>query len=113
MKTNIKNAIIIFIALLATNIGFAQSKNLKSVDVKVSGSCGMCKKTIEKAAKQAGAKEADWNKETGILMVKFDSAKSDAEKIQRKISAAGYDTEKFKADEKAYAKLKKCCKYER
>lgn len=73
----------------------------------------MCKKTIEKAAKQAGAKEAAWNKETGILMVKFDSAKSDAEKIQRKIAAAGYDTEKFKADEKAYAKLKKCCKYER
>jgi len=89
------------------------ASELTEMKFKVSGSCNMCKKTIEKAARQAGAKEADWNKETGLLTVKFDSNKSDSDKIQKKIAAAGYDTENFKADDKVYAKLKKCCKYER
>lgn len=99
--------------LLTCAITFAFTPPLTEQKIKVSGSCGMCKKSIEKAAKKGGAKEADWNKETGLLLVKFDEAKSDTEKIQRKIAEAGYDTEKFKADDQAYAKLKKCCKYER
>jgi copper chaperone CopZ len=87
--------------------------DLSEAKIKVSGSCGMCKKTIEKAARAAGAEEANWDKETGILLLKYDPAKSDSEKIQKKISDSGYDTEKFKADDKVYNKLKKCCKYER
>lgn len=36
-----------------------------------------------------------------------------SEDVQKKTAAAGHDTEKFAADNKAYAKLDTCCKYQR
>ena len=89
---------------------FAQQK---TETLKVSGNCGMCKKTIEKSAKEAGASYALWNKETKMLTVKYSSTGTNKNKIESKIAAAGYDTPDIKATDEAYSKLDGCCQYER
>lgn len=105
--------IIPFIAIMIalSQYGFAQNQATDSM--KVSGECGMCKKKIEKAAKDAGATYAVWNTDTKILNVKYNSEATTSAKIQQKIADAGYDTPKFKATDEAYNKLEQCCQYER
>lgn len=105
--------IIPFIAILMTfaHFGFAQTQLNESI--KVSGECGMCKKKIEKAAKDAGATYAVWNKDTKILALKYDGQSTNSAKIQQKIADAGYDTPNFKATDEAYNKLEQCCQYDR
>ncbi len=85
----------------------------KSTSIKVSGNCGMCKKKIETAAKAAGATSINWDSNKQAALVKFDPAKVSIETIQKQIAGVGYDTEKFKAEDKAYGGLPGCCQYER
>lgn len=99
--------------ILVSTFSFAQTTKESSQEtIKVWGNCGMCKKTIETAAKTAGATSADWNDETKMMVVSFTSATS-SDKIQQAIAAAGYDTDKFTADQKAYDNLHSCCQYDR
>lgn len=105
--------IIPFIAILITLTysGFAQKQT--SETLKVSGECGMCKKKIESAAKDAGATYAVWNKDSKELALRYDGQSTNSSKIQQKIADAGYDTPKFKATDEAYNKLEQCCQYDR
>ncbi|MEJ7675625.1 MAG: heavy metal-associated domain-containing protein [Chitinophagaceae bacterium] len=91
-------------SIFAINISFAQS-TAKTETIKVSGNCSMCKNKIEKAAKTAGATSANWNEETNVLNFNYNSTISTSEKIQKAIASSGYDTQNFKADDKAYNKL--------
>lgn len=101
----------------SVNSSFAQKakafdqKNTETIPV--SGNCSMCKKTIETAAKKAGATKADWDVDKKILLVSFNSASTNAAKIQQGVAAAGYDTRDVRGDDKAYDKLHACCKYDR
>lgn len=104
--------VIPFIAILMSLAYFGFAQNSASESIKVSGECGMCKKKIEKAAKDAGATYAVWNKDTKVLDIKY-SSQTNSAKIQQKIADAGYDTPKFKATDEAYNKLEECCQYER
>jgi periplasmic mercuric ion binding protein len=79
----------------------------------VSGECKMCKKKIETAAKAAGATYANWDVNSKIITVKYNSESSNAAKIQQGIARAGYDTPTIKASDAAYNSLEDCCKYER
>jgi len=99
----------IFMAIASISIG----QKTTTETFKVSGNCGMCKSNIEKAAKNAGAKEATWNKESKMLVVKYSSSLTNAAKIQQKIADVGYDNVGFKATDEAYNKLHSCCKYVR
>jgi mercuric ion binding protein len=92
---------------------FAQAQTAKSENIKVWGNCGMCKAHIEKAAKNAGATYAVWNKETKILSVKYEPSATSNKQIQEKVAAAGYDTKDLTGDQKAYDELDECCKYDR
>jgi len=92
---------------------FTTAQETKKESFKVSGNCGMCKNTIEKAAKAAGAEYAEWNKETKELTIRYSSTSTNAAKVQQKIAAAGYDTPSVKATEEAYNGLPQCCHYER
>jgi len=80
--------------------------------LKVSGNCGMCKSSIEKAAKTAGAKTANWDMDAKILTLMFDG-KTNLDKIETAIAAIGYDTEHKTATKATYDALHECCKYER
>ena len=91
---------------------FAQG-SAKTENIKVWGNCEMCKSRIEKAAKIDGVTKAEWSDETKTLALVYNPAKVSSDDVQKKIAAAGHDTEKFKGDDKAYSKLPDCCKYER
>ncbi|MEE6185701.1 heavy-metal-associated domain-containing protein [Niabella digestorum] len=97
------------ICSLISFVGFAQNK---TATFDVSGNCSMCKKTIEKAAKSAGASYANWDMDAKKLTVHFNN-KTSVEKIQQKIALAGYDNAGATASDAAYDKLHACCKYER
>jgi periplasmic mercuric ion binding protein len=88
-------------------------KDLKKETVKVWGNCGMCESNIEKAAKDAGALEADWNSDTKMLLVSYKAKQTDVKKIQQSIAGVGYDTQDFTGSNEAYNKLHSCCKYDR
>ena len=83
----------------------------KTETIKVSGNCDMCKARIEKAAKIEGVSKAEWNKDSKMLALTYDPAKTNVDAIGKKLAAAGHDTEKIKAEGKAYDKLPSCCKY--
>ena len=101
------------LAVLFASFSFASFAKSNTDTIKVAGNCGMCKSHIEKAAKDAGATSAVWDKESKILVVEFDAAKTSNMEIQKKVADAGYDTQDVKASEKSYNKLDKCCQYER
>lgn len=106
MKSNI---ILSVIALFLFTSVSAQKKET----VKVWGNCGMCQKTIETAAKSAGASEAEWNTETKMLTVAYKGKKTNLTKIEQAVAAVGYDTQNFTAPDEVYNKLHGCCQYDR
>ncbi len=111
MKTlSIFTAVLFSLFTLHTN---AQKTALTKETIKVWGNCGMCKTTIEKAAKKAGAAVANWSEETHELQVSYAAAKTTSKKIQQSIANAGYDTQDVTADNGAYKKLHGCCQYDR
>jgi len=88
--------------------------NLEHAMFKVSGNCSKCKKTIESAVNALeGVNEADWNIETKMIHVSYNSDKVKLSEIHKAIANAGYDTELEKGNVDAYNKLPKCCKYTR
>lgn len=80
---------------------------------KVWGNCDMCKETIEGSLKADGVTAADWNTETKIISVSYDSTKINLDAIEKNIASVGYDNIKYKGDAAAYTELPECCKYER
>ncbi len=92
--------------------GGAASK--ESAEFKVWGNCGMCKKTIEKAAKGLeGVQSANWNVDTHQFSVVFDPNKTSVKQVHQAIAKAGYDTDLLSGDDTAYKNLHGCCQYER
>ncbi|MBK8425088.1 MAG: cation transporter [Lewinellaceae bacterium] len=112
-----KNLIIFcFVAFLGQS-AFAQQSPAtappQNAQFKVLGNCGMCRKTIEKAALGAGATTATWDMNTDLLAVAFDEKKTTTDAIQKAIAKAGYDNAGYKADDNAYNNLHGCCQYDR
>ncbi len=103
----------VFASIAIFAFSFITSAQSKSDTLMVLGNCGMCKSNIETAATKAGATSADWNKETKVLVVNYDMAKTTNLNIQKSIAAAGYDTPSMKAADADYFKLEKCCQYDR
>ncbi len=107
----------------ATNFASTQGMVKKNVSVsgerqtaqfQVWGNCGMCKKTIEKAAKNVdGVEKAVWNVDTHQFTVTFDAAKTEVGKIHQAIAAVGYDTDQAHGSDEAYNNLHGCCQYDR
>ncbi|MDF2450093.1 MAG: heavy-metal-associated protein [Bacteroidota bacterium] len=85
----------------------------KTETFKVWGNCEKCKVTIENSVKVDGVKEQDWNVESKLMTVKFDTTKITLSGIQQLIAKAGYDNDGFYGDDYAYAKLDGCCQYDR
>ncbi|HAH25795.1 MAG TPA: ATPase [Prolixibacteraceae bacterium] len=81
--------------------------------IKVWGNCETCKTRIEKAAKVNGVSKATWDVKTKMLSLVYDPSKTNSDDIQKKITAVGHDTDKFRAEDKVYAKLPGCCQYDR
>lgn len=89
------------------------SNGIATSTFKVWGNCSMCKETIEESLKIDGIKKSDWNEETKLITVEFDTSKFNLDQIQKNIAAAGYDNITYKGDDKAYSELPDCCQYDR
>ena len=103
---------VITVLLSAVN-SFAQIKNAKTETVKIYGNCEMCKTTIEKAGNVKNVATVNWNKDTKMATIDYDSKKTNQDEILKRIALAGYDNEKFLAPDDVYAKLSVCCQYDR
>ena len=89
----------------------AEAKTVKTT-FEVKGNCGMCQKRIEQAARSVkGVTSARWNKANNQFSLVYDNKQTSPEKVQQAIAASGHDCGKFKADQKVYDKLPKCCQY--
>ena len=89
------------------------ANGITSSTFKVWGNCEMCKETIEESLKIDGVTKADWNTETKMILVNYDSTKVNLDKIQKNIASVGYDNVEYKGDDKAYSALPGCCQYDR
>jgi copper chaperone CopZ len=112
MKKILLKIMIAITVLLSTTMN-AQTKNTKTEEIKISGNCGMCKKTIEKAGTIEGIAKVEWNKESKMATLTYDESKTNKEEIAKRIAKAGYDSEFFKAKDEDYDNLPGCCQYDR
>jgi copper chaperone CopZ len=103
-------AITLLLSFWACN---AQNSNQKTETKKVYGNCEMCKSNIEKAGNAKKIAKVDWNKNTKMATITYDSKKTTQDEILKRIALAGYDSDEFLAPDDAYAKLDGCCQYER
>lgn len=79
----------------------------------VRGNCGMCKSTIEKAAKSVdGVASANWDVKKKQITIAFNGDKTNEDAFHKAIAESGYDTEKSSGSEEAYKELPACCKYD-
>lgn len=101
------------IFLLTTQVGFAQVKNAQTETVKIYGNCGGCEKTIEKAGNLKKEAMVDWNKDTKLATITYNTKKTNRDEILKRIALAGYDSDTYLAPEEAYENLAKCCQYDR
>ena len=101
------------VVLLSTTACQSQISNAKTETVKVFGNCGMCETTIEKAANKKKISKADWNVDTKMASITYDSKKTTLDAVLKNIALSGYDNQSFLAPDAAYNKLPDCCKYDR
>lgn len=99
--------------LLSITVNAAQIKNAKTETVKIYGNCEMCKTTIEKAGNLKKESKVNWNKNTQMAILTYDSQKTNQAEILKRIALAGYDSNSFLAPVSAYNALPGCCQYER
>lgn len=113
MKKLLKLALIAIFTISGLSNVKAENK-IETKEFKVYGNCGMCESRIEKATKSVeGVTMADWDKESKMMKVTFDSETTNIHKVHMAIAKVGHDTEMHKADDKVYAALPGCCLYDR
>lgn len=110
---SLKKTVIAITLLLSIVVSNAQIKNAQIETVKIFGNCEMCKTTIEKAGSFKKIANIDWNKDTKIASLTYDTKKTNQDEILKRIALAGYDSEKFLAPDAVYSKLPECCQYDR
>jgi copper chaperone CopZ len=110
-----KNIIIksFFLAILLTSVFGASAQDKKTVTAKfwVAGICGRCEQTIEKTMDTKGVVSADYDLESNMLTVTYNTKKINEEQLHQLLNEAGYDTEKSTCSEEQYGRVHSCCKY--
>ena len=105
--------ILLLCLLIGITSAIAQRKHAKTDSLMVYGNCSQCKDRIENALKDVGIAKANWDIDTKMLTVTFDSSRYSLAGIQKRLAEVGHDTKTIKATDAAYNKLPSCCKYER
>lgn len=82
-----------------------------SAEYWVRGNCNMCKSNIEDAlAAVDGVADANYDLETNLVSVSYDSARVVVRDLHLACAKAGYETKLEQADVSAYENLPDCCK---
>ena len=92
-----------------------RTTGIKNQNIKVSGTCSMDKRLIVTATYFVdGIKSANWKEYTQVLTLTYSVFRKDAaDNVQKKITAVGNDTEKYRANGTVYQALPVCCHYQR
>ena len=91
----------------------AQIKNSKTETVKIYGNCGMCETKIENAGNIKKVAKVDWDQDSKMATLTYDTTKTNPDEILKRIALAGYDSDKFLAPDDVYDNLHGCCQYDR
>lgn len=73
----------------------------------------MCETTIEKVGSKSKLYETEWNVDTKMASITYDSKKTNADAVLKNIALSGYDNANYLAPGDTYGKLPACCKYDR
>lgn len=88
-------------------------KETKTVEIKSTTVCDMCKDKIERELVfETGIKSAKVNLTTNIITVKYRTDKTNPEAIRKAIAKLGYWADDVPANEEAFKKLPACCQKE-
>lgn len=110
---SINKLLVAITLLLSVTFANAQNKNSVTETVKINGNCSMCKQTIETAAAKNKTTKVNWNESTKTATVTYNPKKTSLDQILKSVADAGYDNEKFTAEDAVYEQLHGCCQYER
>ncbi|SFF45508.1 DUF3347 domain-containing protein [Flavobacterium xueshanense] len=110
---SLKKTVVAITLLLSVVVSNAQIKNAQIETVKIFGNCAMCETTMEKAGSLKKIANIDWNIDTKVATLTYDTKKTNQDEILKRIALAGYDSEKFLAPDAVYSKLAECCQYDR
>jgi periplasmic mercuric ion binding protein len=111
LKIILMKTLKIFFVIMFLGVNFCFAQTMKSVTIKTSAQCDMCKTRIEKAMKAlTGVQLANLDVESKDLKVEYDESKINLDKIKLALNNTGYDADDKPANKKAYAKLPACCK---
>lgn len=81
-----------------------------TIDVRTA-KCEMCADAITEAARKVkGVQSAVVDLDKKVATVEYDASIASVARIEKAISAAGYDANKVRRDRKAYDRLCSCCK---
>lgn len=98
------------ICLLFIGVELHAQKTIET-SFEVKGICGMCEDRIEKAVDVKGIKMADYDLDSHILTIVYNSEKITEDQIHSLLNAVGHDTEKSVATDEQYDTVHGCCKY--
>jgi copper chaperone CopZ len=112
MKNSFKNIMLATFILLSIAVN-AQIKNAKTDTVKIYGNCGMCETKIENAGNIKKVAKVDWDQDSKMATLTYDTTKTNPDEILKRIALAGYDSDKFLAPDDVYDNLHGCCQYDR
>lgn len=99
-------------ALKASFLGiFTQKKDVFPIlSIKTNKICERCENWLGKSIVfQKGIKDVEFDFEKQIILVKYDSRKTNADHIRQFIASIGYDADFLKADIQKREILRECC----
>lgn len=107
-----KKLVLVFSILFSLN-SVGQSKVVSDTIPYVAGNCEMCKERIEAAAYIRGVKKVEWDVDSKVLYVTYNTERVSQEKIIESIVGVGHSVGALKSSIESYSKLPGCCKYVR
>ena len=74
----------------------------------------MCESRIEEAVGELeGVITADWDQDTKMMHLEYDSDKVSVDEVEKAIAAVGHDTKNYRAPDAVYEELPGCCLFDR
>ncbi len=88
-------------------------ENARKATILVNGNCEMCEETIEEAVVGNDHARIEWDKQTRMAVITYDSLRTSLPNVLRRVALAGYDNELWLAPDSSYERLPHCCRYDR
>jgi cation transport ATPase len=105
------NKLILTLAFLSISWTAMAQSNVKTVAIKTSAICEMCKETLEKDLTfEKGVKSVNLDLETKVLNIAYIDGKTNPDLLRKRVTLVGYNADNLPRDPKAYEKLDPCCK---